>query len=87
MRTAGIRRQATWHRENTLEDSQYMNTAWVKEGRKEGAGAQSCIPVSLFRVTRQEDLEAATKPLPTEGKWMVTGKTTRGITLIMFLMN
>lgn len=29
--TAGIRRQATWHRENTLEDSQYMNTACVSE--------------------------------------------------------
>lgn len=83
MRTAGIRRQATWHRENILEDSQYMNTAWVNEGE----GAQSCIPVSLFRGTRQKDLEGATKPLPTEGKWMVTGKTARGITLIIFLMN
>lgn len=50
-------------------------------------GCSELHPGRLFRGTRQKDPGAATQPLPTEGKWMVTGKTARGITLIMFLMN
>lgn len=39
VRTAGIRRQATWPRENILEESQYMNTAQVRIKRRSSEAA------------------------------------------------
>ena len=59
-----------------------MNTACVSEEKMLRA-----LPSQLVQRHEAEGLGSSTKPLPTEGKWMVTGKTTSGITLIIFLMS
>lgn len=62
-----------------LEESQYMNTAWMRRKRRYSEAAS--------RGSLPGDLEPAPKTLLTEGKWIVMGKTARGINLIKFLIH
>lgn len=65
VRTAGIRRQATWHRENTLEDSQYMNTAWVSGEKMLRA---SCEPSQLVQRPEAGGLGGSHKAITYRGE-------------------
>lgn len=87
---------------NTLGDFKYCADGWNTEAKhlaqgkhvggepihehclhkKEEKLLRSCILVRL-----PGDLEPAPKPLLTEGKWIVMGKTARGINLIKFLIH